>query len=92
MSQVTIYVTTYCGYCDAAKRWLTANGVPYESIDVTKDHAKRIELAQLTGMRTVPQIFVGDTPVGGYTDMRGLDNDGKFRPLLDEAGVPHTFD
>ncbi len=90
MSKVTIYVTTYCGFCDAAKRWMTANGIAYESIDVTTNNALRLELAQRSGMRTVPQIFVGETSIGGYTDMRALDNDGKLRPLLDQEGIAYN--
>ena len=87
MSQVTIYVTNFCPYCDAAKRWLNGLEIQYETIDVTNDPDGRISLMKRTGMRTVPQIFVGDTPVGGYQEMRALDNKGGFRPLLDEAGI-----
>lgn len=90
MSQVTVYVTNYCPYCDAAKRWLKGMDISYETIDLSNDPDGRITLAKRSGMRTVPQIFVGDTPVGGYQEMRALDNKGGLRPLLDEAGISYT--
>lgn len=90
MSKVTVYVTTYCGYCVAAKRWLTSIGVDYDVIDVSYDPEARRWLAATTGMRTVPQIFVGEHPVGGYEEMRAMDNRGEFRPLLDAEGVSYV--
>ena len=87
MSNVTVYVTQYCGFCTSAKRWLTGMNIEFESIDVTTDHAKRQWLVEKTGMRTVPQIFVGEHPVGGYQEMRAMDNRGEFRPLLEREGV-----
>jgi glutaredoxin 3 len=89
MSQVTIYVTTYCPYCTSAKGYLDRLGVPYQTVDVTHDADKRNWLRATTGMQTVPQIFVGDTSVGGFTDMRALDQQGGFRPMLDRAGIPY---
>jgi len=88
-TQVTVYVTNYCSFCDAAKRWLTAMEVAFTTVDVTHDAAKRDWLVATTGMRTVPQIFVGDTATGGYQETRALDAAGKFRPLLDAAGVSY---
>lgn len=82
MVPVRVYTTTYCGYCTAAKRFLDMKGVPYEEIDVTGDQAARIELVETTGQRTVPQIFVGQTHVGGYDDLRALDHRGGLEPLL----------
>ena len=90
MSQVTVYVTTYCPYCDAAKRWLNGMDIAYETIDVTNDPDGRITLMKRSGLRTVPQVFVGDTSVGGYQEMRALDNKGGFRPLLDAEGISYT--
>ncbi len=90
MSSVRVYVTTYCGFCHAAKRFLDVMGVPYETIDVTTDHETRRWLVEQSGMRTVPQIFVGDTPIGGYDDMLRLDAEGGLRPLLDEVGVSYA--
>jgi len=82
MATVRVYTTTYCGYCTAAKRFLDSKGIGYEEIDLTGDPSARIELMQSTGQRTVPQIFVGDTHVGGYTDLRALDARGGLDPLL----------
>jgi glutaredoxin 3 len=85
--RVTVYVTTYCPYCTAAKNFLQQLQVPYVTVDVTHDHDRRNWLVRTTGMRTVPQIFVRNTPVGGFTDMRDLDLRGGFRPLLHDAGI-----
>lgn len=84
MSHVKVYVTTYCPYCVAAKRYLDRKDVAYEVIDITGDHEKRLWLLERTGMRTVPQIFVGEHAIGGYTDMVALDKRGGLQPLLDE--------
>jgi glutaredoxin 3 len=83
MSAVTIYTTESCVFCLRAKDYLRARGVAYEEVDVTGDDAARANLVErANGSRTVPQIFVGDVHVGGYTDMVVLDREGKFRPLL----------
>lgn len=82
MLPVRVYTTTYCGYCVAAKRFLESKGVDYTEIDVTNDPEARAHLVDTTGQRTVPQIFVGDTHVGGYTDLRALDHRGGLEPLL----------
>ena len=82
MSKVQIYTTNWCPYCDAAKSLLDDKGVPYDEIDVT-DAALRMEMVQRAhGRRTVPQIFVGDTHVGGFDEMAALERRGKLDPLL----------
>jgi glutaredoxin 3 len=84
MRPVVIYTTTSCGYCRSAKAWLAARSVPYTEVDVTGDDAARATLVERSGgQRTVPQIFVGDTHVGGYSDLVALDAAGKLTPLLD---------
>lgn len=88
-SAVRIYVTTYCPYCDMAKRLLDQLGVPWEAVDVTHEPELRKELVARSGMRTVPQIFVGDVSVGGFTDLQALHAQGGLLPLLDAQGVPH---
>ena len=85
MQPVRIYTTTYCGYCRAAKALLDRKGVPYQEIDVTEDDAARESLTRQTGQRTVPQIFVGETHVGGFTDLDALERAGKLDPLLQSA-------
>lgn len=87
--KVTVYVTSYCPYCDQAKRMLGSMQVPFEAIDVTGDAERRHWLVERTGMRTVPQIFVGETSIGGFTDMRALHQRGGLVPLLEAAGIPH---
>ena len=87
MSQVTVYVTNYCPYCNAAEKFLRDHAVPFERVDVTHDPAMRQRLVELTGMRTVPQVFVGERSVGGYTDMLGLHRRGELEPLLEDVGL-----
>ena len=83
MKPVKIYTTTYCGYCVRAKDLLTRKGVKYEELDVTGNDEMRSKLVEMSGgQRTVPQIFIGATHVGGYTDLAQLDRDGKLDPLL----------
>lgn len=81
MQSVTIYTTPTCGYCAAAKSLLRAKGVAYEEIDASVN-AVRAEMMQRTGRRTVPQIYVGETHVGGYDDLSALDRAGRLDPLL----------
>jgi glutaredoxin 3 len=80
---VKIYTTTYCGYCVRAKDLLTRKGVKYEELDVTGDDEMRSKLVEMSGgQRTVPQIFIGDTHVGGYSDLARLDSEGRLDPML----------
>ncbi len=83
MKTVTIYSTEWCSYCNAAKRFLTGKGIPWEDIDLTEDDAGRVALEERTGRRTVPQIFVGPVHIGGYDDLRALDNQGGLMPLVE---------
>ncbi len=82
MKPVKIYTTPYCPYCVRAKRLLDRKKVPYEEIDVAGDDQARMSLMERTGRRTVPQIFIGDTHVGGSDDLYALEQDGKLDPLL----------
>lgn len=66
---VKVYTTTYCGYCRAAKDLLQKNGIAYDEIDVTEDMSMRARLVEMSGQRTVPQIFWNGVSVGGYTDL-----------------------
>ena len=85
-AHVQIYTRRWCGYCAAAERLLKQKGVAYEQIDTTGDPGLRRWLAQATGRATVPQIFVGGEPIGGYDDLRALDRAGRLDALL--AGAP----
>lgn len=83
MARVVMYKTAYCPYCRMAEQYLTqVKGVEVEQIDLSNDPQGRLDLMERTRQRTVPQIFVGDTHVGGYTDMRALDAKGELDPLL----------
>ena len=83
MAPVEIYTTTYCGYCTQAKAFLKSKGVAFKEIDVTGDDAARAALVERAGgRRTVPQIFIGGEPIGGYTDLVALDRSGRLDALL----------
>lgn len=82
MTQATIYVTNWCPYCHAAKRFLADKGIAFDEHDVTGDDAARAELRTRTGRHTVPQIWIGETHVGGYDDLVALDRRGGLAPLL----------
>ncbi len=79
---VRVYTTTYCPFCDRAKELLRRRGITFEVIDVTEDSATRDWLVATTGRRSVPQIFVGEQPIGGYEDLRALDDAGRLDALL----------
>jgi len=81
-ARVEVYTRQWCGYCTAAKRFLDKRGTPYTEIDCTGDADKRRWLAQVTGRSTVPQIFIDGRAIGGFTDMRDLDDAGQLEPLL----------
>jgi glutaredoxin 3 len=82
MSKVQIYTTNWCPYCNAAKALLTDKGVPYEEIDVTDPMLRDSMIERAHGRRTVPQIFIGETHVGGYDDMAALERRGQLEPLV----------
>jgi glutaredoxin 3 len=81
---VRIYTTRWCGYCHAAVRLLDRKQVRYENIDVGNDPATRRWLVQATGRTTVPQVFINDRSLGGYTDIQALDDRGELDRLLAE--------
>ena len=83
MAWVTMYVTATCPYCIAAERLLVDKGVAgIEKIRVDLEPQRRAEMAQKSGRRTVPQIWIGDTHVGGCDELQALDRTGKLDPLL----------
>lgn len=86
MKPVEIYTSPLCGFCHAAKRLLDQKGVAYDEIDVLQNPDRKPEMIQrANGGRTVPQIFVGETHVGGCDDLFALERSGKLDPLLDAA-------
>lgn len=83
MKPVEIYTSPFCGFCHAAKRLLARKGVSFSEVDLSKQPERRAEMMQRSGGgRTVPQIFVGDTHVGGCDDLFELEHDGKLDDLL----------
>lgn len=81
-----MYSTGTCPYCVMAERLLNAKGVnDIEKIRVDLDHERRAEMMQKTGRRTVPQIYIGDTHVGGFDDLNALEKEGKLDALLKGA-------
>jgi glutaredoxin 3 len=86
MKPVKMFTTQVCPYCQRAKRLLEQRGVPaIEEVRVDLQPALRETMVQLTGRRTVPQIFIGDTHVGGCDDLYALDRRGALAPLLESA-------
>ena len=83
MAKVVMYSTGVCPFCLMAERLLRAKGVAeIEKIRVDLEPARRMEMVERTGRRTVPQIYVGDRHVGGYDDLAALDRAGGLDPLL----------
>lgn len=86
MQSVKIYTTATCPYCIRAKQILLAKGVgELDEIRVDLQPERRAEMMEITGRRTVPQIFIGDTHVGGCDDLVALDGRGGLLPLLQAA-------
>jgi glutaredoxin 3 len=79
---VVMYTTGWCPYCDRARRLLSAKNVAFDEIDVDSAPEKRAEMQQRSGRRTVPQIFIGETHVGGSDDLHALEDAGKLDALL----------
>jgi glutaredoxin 3 len=83
MQPVTMYTTAVCPYCIRAKQILKARGVDtINEIRVDAQPQERMKMMEITGRRTVPQIFIGDTHVGGCDDLMALDSQGGLLPLL----------
>ena len=83
MAAVSMYSTGFCPFCIMAERLLVSKGVgEINKIRVDLDPVKRAEMMERTGRRTVPQIYIGETHVGGYDDLAALDQAGKLDELL----------
>ena len=83
MANITIYTTRTCGFCYAAKSLLTEKGLSYDEIDVSADPAARQRMMlRAKGRRSVPQIFIGETHVGGNEDLYELERRGALDQLL----------
>ena len=82
---VVIYTSVSCPYCVQAKRLLDRKSVPYTEIDVTGDPARRAEMIQASGRRTVPQIFIDEQSIGGFDELYELEQEGRLDGLLQGA-------
>lgn len=82
MPNIRVYSKKNCPYCVRAKALLDRKGIAYEEIDVEGKDDLRIWLAEASGQKTVPQIFVGDRPLGGFSDIDALDKQGRLDPIL----------
>jgi glutaredoxin 3 len=85
MPDVTIYTTPFCPYCAMAKSLLRKKNVSFKEIDVSDGAARQEMTERASGLRTVPQIFIGGTHVGGSDDIHALEQQGKLDPLLAAA-------
>ena len=83
MQKVVIYTGPMCNYCSAAKHLLNKKKVNYTEFDIAVDSLKMQEMQERTkGARTIPQIFIGETYVGGYNELKSLEKQGKLDGLL----------
>ena len=83
MKKVVIYTGPICNYCSAAKHLLTKKKIRYNEIDIGNDPEKREEmLRKSNGAKTIPQIFIGEKHVGGYVELKALENKGELEALL----------
>jgi len=82
MKPIRIYSTRWCGYCVRAKALLKSRGLAFEEISLDDDPAFRQKLFDLTGGWTVPQILIGDEPIGGYAELWQLDKSGRLGDKL----------
>jgi glutaredoxin 3 len=80
--KITLYTTDKCSSCVRAKALLTQRAVPFDEVNLSRDHDGRVALVQRTGMMTFPQILVGDEPLGGFEALAAADRDGRLAALL----------
>ena len=79
MKNITVYMGPMCAFCDAAKRLLKRNNIPYEEINIAIEEGKKDEmLKKSNGRKTIPQIFFNDYHVGGYEELRDLEKKGEL--------------
>ena len=89
MPHVSMYCTAVCPYCVAAERLLKSKGVTeIEKIRIDQQPARRAEMMERTGRRTVPQIYIGERHIGGFDDLSALDAAGGLQPLLQDRTTP----
>lgn len=82
MSRITIYTTDTCSFCSRVKGLLQTRGVEYEEINLTRDPAGRVQLAQRTGMMSFPQVLVDGRPIGGFAELHAAAESGQLDDLF----------
>ena len=83
MKNITVYMGPMCSYCDAAKRLLNKKNIPFKEINIAIEEGKMEEmLKKSNGMKTIPQIFIEDHHIGGYDELRALENKGELDKLI----------
>ena len=83
MKNVTVYMGPMCAFCDAAKRLLKRNNIPYNEINIALEEGKKEEmLAKSNGRKTIPQIFFNELHIGGYEELRALEKKGELLNLV----------
>ena len=83
MKNVTVYMGPMCAFCDAAKRLLKRNNIPYKEINIALEESKREEmLKKSNGKKTIPQIFFNEIHIGGYEELRALEKKGELDNLI----------
>jgi len=83
MKNITVYTGPMCTYCDAAKRLLNKKNIPFKEINIALEEGKMEEmLKKSNGMKTIPQIFIENFHIGGYDELRALENKGELDKLI----------
>jgi len=84
--RIVLYTAPVCPYCVQAKRLLTQRGIDFREIDVAADSEQRQIMVRKSGRRTVPQVFLDGTPIGGYEELAALDRQGGLAALAEQSG------
>lgn len=82
MKKVTVYTTSFCPYCMRAKQLLTSKDIPFEEVNLSDKPDELNALKKRTGLRTVPQIFIGEELIGGYTELAALNSSNELDKKL----------
>ena len=82
MAKITVYTTEPCSFCVRVKQLLSARGVEYDEVNLSKDPEGRAQLVQRTGMLSFPQVVIGDAVIGGFRETVDADRSGRLRELL----------
>lgn len=87
MSKIEIYTKDYCGYCAQAKTLLRSKGLAFEETDITYNVEQQVAVQKRSGRRTVPQIFVDGTAIGGFDDLVALNGSGQLDAMVSDGNA-----